>query len=287
MGQGMLPSNQIAKIERLIDSGKTGLLTLSFNSNDAVLCLEEGEIGYIFYKGGKGLAALSQLCTDLSQHRGFVKSHFDDVPVSGNDPFLPLTETVINRLKGSNQQHQTQTDIATDSGHLAPIPGVLLNDEIRSMLEDTLQTIVGPLAGPICDDVFRSTRTLRVAVEALATELAEPALARAFRDSVRSQLSGLSSHQYSFGADEFSKAEIKASAKAGISLNDEIRAMIEDILPLFLGPKAAYVCTDVFSQTTTLRAAIDHITANMSNPISAEQFKGIVRKRLLTLESAA
>lgn len=286
MGQGMLPSNQIAKIERLIDTGKTGLLTLSFNANDAVMCLENGEIGYIFYKGGKGLSALSQLCDDLSQHRGFVKSHFDDVPVSGNDPFLPLTETVLNRLKGSDRQ-STQTDIATDAGHLAPIPGVLLNDDIKQMLEKTLETTVGTLAKAICNDVFKTTRTLRVAVEALASELSDPALAHTFRESVRAQLGKISSQQFSFGADEFSKAEIKASAKAGISLNDEIRAMIEDVLPLFLGQQANAICTEVFARTTTLRAAIDHITANMSNPMSAEQFKDVIRKRLMLLESAA
>ena len=83
------------------------------------------------------------------------------------------------------------------------------------------------------------------------------------------------------------KAEISASAKAGVSLNDDIRAMIEDVLPLFMGPRAGEVCNSVFSRTTTLRAAIDHITADMPNPVSAEQFKDVVRKRLTALESAA
>lgn len=286
MSHGVLPSNQIAKIERLIDAGKTGLLTLSFNANNAVLCLEKGEIGYIFYKGGKGLSALSMLCDDLAKHRGFVKSHFDNVPVSGNDPFLPLTETVLNRLKGCNRL-TTQTDIATDAGHLAPIPGVLLTDNIKKILENTLQKVVGSLASEICKDVFKTTRTLRVAVEALANELPDPALAHTFRDSVRTQLAALSSEQFSFGADEFSKAEINAAAKAGVELTNEIREMIEDVLPLFMGPKASTVCSSVFARTTTLRAAIDHITADMPNPVSAAQFKDVVRKRLMTLESAA
>ena len=283
MSESVLPAAHIAKLERLIHTAKTGLLKISFNANDAVLCLERGEVGYIFYKGVKGLAALSLLCDDLKVNQGLVKSYFDNIPVSGNDPYLPLTETVLKRLKGSGE-HATQTDIVTANGQLAPIPGVLLTDNIKLILQNTLEKVVGPLSEKICDDVFQTTRTLRVAVEALANELTDPILAQTFRDSVRAQIASLSPADFSFGADELSRAEVSASAKAGVELNGRIRAMIEEILPLFVGTRSGSLCADVFAKTTTLRAAIDHITAEMPNPTSAVQFKDLVRKRLVAME---
>lgn len=284
MTQALLPGGQIAKLERLIHNGKTGLLKITFNRNEAVLCLERGQIGYLFYKGIKGLLALSQLCKDLQHHQGLIKTHFDPVPVSGNDPFLSLTETVLMRLKGSGQ-YVTQSDIRTDNGHLAPIPGVLLTDNIKSILQNTLGKVVGSHSRDICRQVFQTTRTLRVAVEALANEMEDEMLAQTFRDSVREQIAALDPSEFSFGADELSKAEVNAAARAGVVLNDGIRTMIADVLPLFVGQRAQTMCQDVFASTTTLRAALDHLTSQMNNPESARQFIDLVRKRLVTLES--
>ena len=277
---GILPAQHIAKLEQLIAEGQTGLLTMSFDGKIAVFSLENGEIGYIFFRGKKGLAALSLLCDELmGQPLGAIRVGFDSVPVAGKEPFLPITETVLNRLKVSNQQ-TLQNDIVTDTGNLAPIPGVLLNTDIEKGVQSALEDLIGPLAFPVCAEVFRATRTLRVAVETLANELPDGELGKEFKRLVRIKLADVDPSQFTFGADVLTKAEVTASAKIGIPLTEEVKDLIGSILPLFMGPRANAICQEVFARTTTLRAAIDHITTEISTPLAAEQFKETMRKRL-------
>ena len=287
MNDRLLPAALLGRLDKLVGARRTGLLTLSRNGENAVFGLEKGEIGYVFYKGQKGLSALATFCADLRANPGLVKLSFDAVPVSGNEPFLPLTQTVMSRFKGLELQVETQTDITTADGQLAPIPGVLLNQALKTLLTQQMEKHIGAVAASVCGEVFGSTRTLRVAVEALAAELSDPRAQQTFRDAVRDEVAAMDQQQFSFGVDRISTVEVSASAKSGIELSDEIRTMIREILPLFMGPQAGTMCNEVFAQTATLRAAVDHIVTEMSNPVAAQQFKEVVRKRLLSLENRA
>ena len=283
MSLSILPAQHIAKLEQLISEKQTGLLTMSFGGKIAVFSLDRGEIGYIFFRGKKGLAALSLLCQELADNAtSAIRFSFDNVPVAGNEPFLPMTETVLNRLKDADV-HSVQTDVITESGNLAPIPGVLLSGELQITVSECLQSVIGPIAKQVCTDVFKTTKTLRVAIEALAAELPDDDLAVQFKSDVRRAIEELDERKLTYCTNELPTAEIVASAKVGIVLTDDIKSLIREILPLFMGAKANSICTEVFNHTTTLRAAIDHITTHILTPLAAQQFKETVRSKLVKL----
>jgi hypothetical protein len=253
----------IDRLEKLVRMKKTGSLTMSINGKAALLSLENGEIGYIFFKGRRGLAALSLLSEELrlaGPHA--VQMSFDTVSVISTDNFLPLTEAVMNRLKGV-ERTSTQSDIVTDAGALAPIPSVLLTDRIKYHLSEIVVELTGPVGTEICSEVFKATQTLRVAIDAITSELPDTETALAFKNRVRRRLLPLQKAGFRFCVNEISKTEISASARAGMLLTEEVREILEAVLPDFLTPDEVHACRHILKKTDSLRAAVDLITTQI------------------------
>jgi hypothetical protein len=252
---------------------------MSINGKAALLSLENGEIGYIFFKGRRGLAALALLSKELlSAGPESIQLSFDAVSVISTDNFLPLTEAVLNRLKGSIQT-STQNDVVTDTGALAPIPGVLLTAQIRKLIVSTLVELIGPMAREICLEVFQTTKTLRVAIDALSAELSDTELVSAFKKRIRLKLSPLQRTGYIFCVNELSKAEISASARAGMLLTEEVREMLSEMLPEFLPSDEVVNCRELLKKTDSLRAAVDHISTRIADPSAIRKFQQAIREK--------
>lgn len=279
MNGHLIPLKQIDRLERLVLMKKTGVLTMSVNNKAALLSLENGEIGYIFFRGRKGIAALSLLNEELSTaDTESIELSFDAVPVLSTDNFISLTEFFLNSLKGV-QKTTTQNDIVTDSGALAPIPGVLLTDRIKKIITQVLVELVGPVGEEACIHAFQTTRTLRVAIDVLAAELDTVEMAATFKARLREQLLPLQKNGYVFCVNEISKAEISASARAGLLLTEETRAMLDELLPKFLTPPEIEACRKVLRHTDSLRAAVDHISSQIKDPAAMKKFVNTVREK--------
>ena len=140
---------------------------------------------------------------------------------------------------------------------------------------------LGPEARVICDEVFDSTQTLRVAIDRLMAELEHEAERQQFAITVRERIEHLKSSGYAFGLNELSKAELNASAHAGRLLTDDIKTKLKETLPKFLDAATVAQSAAILDNTRNLRAAIDHIMTQIPNPNAARQFQRVIRLWLL------
>jgi hypothetical protein len=170
-------SEIVASIERLCREQRTGTLFVkSGHRLVGQVGIENGEIVFLFSLGKRGTAALPLM---LSATDGGQTSFLPgQVPI--RIP-LPPTAEILEFLSTPTAASGSPDKVALRAdGHLSAAT--------RTVLENTLREFMGPIAGMVCADIFRSGGSVDVVVATLAKELPTRELADRFRGLVRERL---------------------------------------------------------------------------------------------------
>jgi hypothetical protein len=170
-------SEIIAVVARLCREQNTGTLFVkSGHRLVGQVGIESGEIVFLFSLGKRGMAALPlMLSATDGGHTSFLPGQ---VPIK-----LPLPPTA------EILQFLSTRPAAAGSPNRADLnDGERLSAATRTVLEKTLREFMGPIAGMVCSDIFRTADSIDIAVATLAQELPTRELADRFRELARQRL---------------------------------------------------------------------------------------------------
>jgi hypothetical protein len=170
-------SEIIAHVVRLCGEQRTGTLFVkSGHRLVGQVGIENGEIVFLFSLGKRGTAALPLM---LSATDGGQTSFLPgQVPI--RIP-LPPTAEILEFLSAPRAATGSPDKAALRAdGHLS--------SATRTVLENTLREFIGPIAGMVCADIFRSGGSVDIVIATLARELPTPELGDRFRGLVRQRL---------------------------------------------------------------------------------------------------
>lgn len=169
-------SEIVANIMLLCREQRTG--TLFVKSGHRLLGqvgIENGDIVFLFSLGKRGTAALPLL---LSATEGGQTSFLaGQVPIKMP---LPPTAEILQFL--------STPPAANRPAEKGAFRAEQLSAAARTVLENTLREFIGPIAGMVCSDVFRSCGSIELAIAKLTQELPTRDMADRFRALVRQRL---------------------------------------------------------------------------------------------------
>jgi len=164
----------VAYLSKLCQEKHTGTLLITNNYHLlGQISIQDGEIVFLFSQGKRGINALPLL---TAAKEGSVSFSEGKAPLTTP---LPTTTDILEYLANANPNIAVSED-----GSFRP-----LSPTAKTVLEQTLKEFIGPIAGLVCDDHFRTIVTLEAAIKALADEIPSPATAQQFRELAHKRLS--------------------------------------------------------------------------------------------------
>lgn len=170
----------VAYIWQLCQEKRTGTLSvISGNHLLGQISIQDGEIVFLFSHGKHGLNAMPPW---LDIKGGAIAFSEGVVPIKTASSSLPATNDILEYLASATNLN---TVFIRDAEPLSIRP---LSASTKAILEQTLKEFIGPIAGLVCTDHFRTVFTLDAAIEALADEIPTSAAAVQFRKIARQRL---------------------------------------------------------------------------------------------------
>jgi len=162
-------AEELGRLHRDKRSGT--LFATTMNSRLAQFGLEQGEVVFLSFQNSQGMEALDLL---QEQQVEAGASRFAPGRHRGPKLLLPPTEELVALLREGRAHPQP----AARSGTVA------LTHYVKTVIEEELTEIIGPIAGMLCQELWGSVTNLDQALAALARELPKPGQADNFRQSV-------------------------------------------------------------------------------------------------------
>ena len=167
----------LTELHTLHNKKATGILYITTDTNkSAQVIMDAGEIVFAYYANKLGEEAIELLAsTDSGRYR------FQSGTFSGRSP-LPPTQTILQFLAGDNAPSALQQEVENIA------QGLSLSDSERELISKALATYVGPLAEIICQDHFKTAKSLEEAINLLASEIPSAQQAEEFKVTIFEQL---------------------------------------------------------------------------------------------------
>jgi hypothetical protein len=199
-------------LPKLCREKRTGMLFIASSDNRlAQFGLDQGEIVFLAFQNKRGLEALSSL---KGQNFKVSVCRFSEGRALPNRMALPATADILKQLSvGEQHRPATATDPAsarvqptapdpvsgrvrptTDpvSGRVRPttdpVSGRVLSDQVKTVLNQELAELMGPMAAIVCEETWASVGSLAQALDALSRELPDPKQAARFQQNVLRRL---------------------------------------------------------------------------------------------------
>lgn len=175
MSQELPFSSIVETISQLCQEKRTGTMFITHKSSLlAQLVIQEGEIVFLFSRGNRDNNALPMLLTIKSASIRFIEGV---VPIKTAPP--PTAEILKFLADAALADDDTQD-------HSLSIKR--LSSSMKTVLKGTLHEFIGPIASLVCDDCFRVTTNVDVAIQMLMDEIPTPSAAARFQELIRKRI---------------------------------------------------------------------------------------------------
>jgi len=178
-------SGLITELRDLHQTQSTGTLFVTTEQNRlAQIHLEEGEINFVSFRGVHGMEALF-----LLQEIKAVRLRFTEGALASFKNELPTTSDIL-RIFGNPNTSKTQVEVSPGVPVLSNSTDNGLSKNDKAVIEESLANFIGPIAGIVCSEHFKSVHDLETLLTVLAGEIPDPKKAQSFLQTVRQKLSG-------------------------------------------------------------------------------------------------
>lgn len=161
----------VRELKNLCQTEVTGTLSITTENNKIILIsLNKGQIVFMSMLGKTGLDALPLIRQTSNCSYQLLKGTLSTTRAS-----LPSTAYILQMLTVTGQDEKTNLSS--------------ISAQAKTVLKETLQEFLGPIASFVCDQHLAKVDDLNSAITILASEIPDKSDAIKFKDSVQKKLS--------------------------------------------------------------------------------------------------